>query len=209
MVQSVSEEKENRLVELVFTSASPFSVMAGKLAALGAIGLAQAAIWIAVASFTVPEMFEGITFSKDLIVSAGLMATILGCFITGYFLTATMAIFVGAVMPSSKEASRMAPTIYMIGYIPLWVMYFIMTQPNGLIARLLSRIPFTAPMGILMRLGLGGDMSAGEIAASLGGVVVTGLVFLWLSARVFRAATLMQGKSFTPRNIWAALRNKQ
>lgn len=207
MVTSVSEEKENRLAELMITSTSPFSIMTGKLLALGVIGFIQAAVWVIVASFTVPAMFDEIPDLSGLSISGSLMVTILGCFIAGYFLTATMAILVGAISPSSRDASRTAPAISMLGFAPLWLMGLSMSQPDGLITRLLSYIPFTAPTGILMRISGGGEMTGLEIAAALGGVVVTGILFLWLAGRVFRGAMLMQGQSFTPSHLWTALRS--
>jgi ABC-2 type transport system permease protein len=207
MVTSVSEEKENRLAELIITSASPFSIMTGKLLALGVIGLVQAAIWIIVAAFTVPAMFDQIPDLSGLAIPASLMVTILACFISGYFLTATLAILVGAVTNSARDASRMAPMISMMGFVPLWMMGLLMNQPDGLITRLLSYIPFTAPTGILMRISVGGEMTWSTIAAALGGVVATGILFLWVAGRVFRGAMLMQGQSFTPAHLWTALRN--
>ena len=207
MVTSISEEKENRLVELVITSAKPFSIMAGKLLALGVIGLTQTVVWIVVAAFTVPAMFDQIPNASELIIPASLLVIILACFITGYFLTATLAIFVGAVTNSAREASRMAPMVYMLGFMPLWLSGLLINQPDGLITRLLSYIPFTAPTGILIRISAGGEMTGSAIAAALGGVVATAILFLWVSARVFRGAMLMQGQSLTPRNLWTALRN--
>ncbi|MBL7166039.1 MAG: ABC transporter permease [Dehalococcoidales bacterium] len=207
MVTSVSEEKENRLVELVITSASPFSIMAGKLLALGVIGLTQAVVWVVVAAFTVPAMFDQIPDLSGLAIPANLAVTILACFITGYFLTAAIAILVGATANSARDASRMAPMISMVGFVPVWLMGLLMNQPDGLITRLLSYIPFTAPTGILLRISAGGEMTGSAIAAALGGVVATGILFLWVAGRVFRGAMLMQGQSFTPRNLWTALRN--
>ena len=207
MVTSVSEEKENRLVELIITSASPFSIMAGKLLALGTIGLIQTAVWVIVAMFTIPAMFDEIPDLSGLAIPGSLAITIVACFITGYFMSTTIAILVGAVSSSTREASRTAPLITMVGFVPLWFMGFLINYPDGLFTRLLSYIPFTAPSGILVRIGAGGEISGGEIAAALTGVVVTGLLFLWISGRVFRAATLMQGQSFTPKNLWVALRN--
>jgi len=207
MVTSVSEEKENRLVELVITSASPFSIMTGKLLALGVIGLTQAAVWIVVAAFTVPAMSDQIPDLGGLAIPGSLMVTILACFVTGYFLTATMAILVGAVTNSARDASRMAPMITMVGFVPIWFMGLLINQPDGLITRLLSYIPFTAPTGILIRISAGGEMTGLAIAAALGGVVATGTLFLWVAGRVFRGAMLMQGQSFTPANLWTALRN--
>jgi ABC-2 type transport system permease protein len=207
MVQNVAEEKESRLVEVVVTSTSPGSVMAGKLLALGSIGLAQAAVWIIATALTIPVMFDRIAGAGEFTVSAGLWATIIGCFITGYLLTTTLAIFLGAIAPSSREASRLGGWIPVVGFVPFWFMGFLMIQPNGLAARLLSYIPLTAPTGILVRISAGGDMAGWQIAASLAGVAATAAVFLWVSTRVFRAAILMRGQSFSRRNLWTALRS--
>jgi uncharacterized membrane protein len=50
-------------------------------------------------------------------------------------------------------------------------------------------------------------MTGWQIAAALAGVVATAIVFLWVSVRVFRAAILMRGQSFSRRNLWNALRS--
>ncbi len=162
MVQNVAEEKESRLVEVVITSTSPLSIMAGKLLALGTIGLTQAAVWIVTTALTIPLMFDRIAGADEFTVSASLWATIIGCFITGYLLTTTLAIFLGAVAPSSREASRLGGWIPVVGFVPFWFVGFLLIQPNGLAARLLSYIPITAPTGILVRIGVGGDMAGGR-----------------------------------------------
>ena len=207
MVQSVSEEKESRLVEVVITSASPLSIMAGKLLALGAIGLAQAAVWIITAALTVPVMFGRIPGGGEFTVSAGLWATIIACFVTGYFLTTTLAIFVGAIAPSSREAGRLGGWIPVLGFVPFWFSGLLLVQPDGLAARLLSYIPLVAPTGMLVRISAGAEMAGWQIAAALAGVAATSAAIIWVSTRVFRAAILMRGQNFTPHNLWVALRD--
>ena len=207
MIQSVSEEKESRLVEVVITSASPLSIMGGKLLALGTIGLLQAAVWIVAAAFTVPVMFGGIAGVGEFTISAGLWATIIACFIMGYFLTTTLAIFVGAIAPSSREAGRLGGWIPVLGFAPFWFSGFLMMSPDGWVGRLLSYIPFVAPTGLLVRIGAGGEMGAWQIAAALAGVAATSVVALWVSTRVFRAAIFMRGQNFTRHNLWVALRD--
>jgi ABC-2 type transport system permease protein len=206
MVQSVSEEKESRLVEVVVTSASPLSIMGGKLLALGVIGLTQAAVWIIAAALTVPVMFDRIPGAGEFTISAGLWATIIGCFITGYFLTTTLAIFVGAVAPSSREAGRLGGWIPVLGFVPFWFSGLLMIHPDGLAARVLSYIPFVASTGLLVRISAGGEMAGWQIAAALAGVAATSAVVLWVSTRVFRAAIFMRGQNFTRHNLWVALR---
>lgn len=207
MVQSVAEEKESRVVEVTITSASPFSIMTGKLLALGAVGLVQAAIWIIATVLTIPVMFDRIGGIGEFTVSPGMWLTIICCFIAGYFLLTALAIFVGAIAPSVREAGGMATWLTLIGWVPIWFLTFLMIAPDGLLSRLLSYIPFTAPSGILARLAVGGNMAAWKIALALLGVMAMGAVVLWISARVFRAAILMRGQSFGARNLWTALRS--
>jgi ABC-2 type transport system permease protein len=207
MVTSIAEEKENRLVELIITSASPFQIMTGKLLAFGTIGLAQSVLWVLVAAFTIPVMFDQIPDAGELTIAPSLMALILACYIGGYFMSTTIAILIGAVSSSAREASRTAPSFTMLGFVPLWFFGFLMQSPDGLFSRLLSYIPFTAPSGILVRIATGGDMSGLEIGASLAGMIVTGLLFLWIAGRVFRTTMLMQGQSITLSNLWTALKS--
>lgn len=209
MVRSVSEEKESRLVEVVITSISPSSFMAGKLLALAAVGLAQAAVWIITAALTLPVMFHRIPGVGEFTVSAGLWLTVIGCFITGYFLIATLAIFVGAIAPSSREATGFGSWISMVEFVPIWFSSVIIFQPDGLLSRLLSYIPFTASTGILVRLSGGGEMAAWEIGVALAGVAVAAAIFLWISIRGFRAAILMRGQSFSARDVWGAVRHAE
>ncbi len=209
MMQSVAEEKESRLVEVVVTSASPLSIMGGKLLALLTAGLAQAAVWVATAAITIPVMLSGLTGGEDYTISGGLWAVIIGCFIAGYLLTANLAIFVAAIAPSAREAGRLGGWIPVLAFAPFWFTGLLMAQPNGLVAELFTYIPLFAPTGILLRISAGGDLGAWQIALALAGTVVTSLLVLWVSGKVFRAAILMRGQTFTRSNIWAAMRNEQ
>lgn len=207
MMQSVAEEKESRLVEVVVTSASPVSIMGGKLLALLTMGLVQAAVWVAAAAITVPVMLSGLTGGSDYSISEGLWLTIITCFIAGYLLTATLAIFVAAIAPSAREAGRLGGWVPVFAFAPFWFSALFMAQPDGLAADLLSYIPLFAPTGILLRTAAGSDIAAWQIAAALVGTVAVSLVVLWVSSRVFRAAILMKGQRFTRRNVWSALRD--
>jgi len=207
MMQSVAEEKESRLVEVVVTSASPMSIMGGKLLALLTMGLVQAAVWAGAAAITVPVMLSGLTGGSEYSISAALWLTIIMCFIAGYLLTANLAIFVAAIAPSAREAGRLGGWVPVFSFAPFWFTALFMAQPDGLAADLLTYIPLFAPTGILLRTAAGSDIGAWQIAMALVGTVAVSLVVLWVSSRVFRAAILMKGQRFTRRNVWAALRD--
>lgn len=206
MMQSVAEEKESRLVEVVITSASPLSIMGGKLLALATVGLLQAAVWMVTAALTIPVMLSSIPGAGEYSIPAWLWVTIIACFVMGYVLMATLAIFVAAITPSAREAGRLGGWIPVFGFAPFWLSGLLMMQPDGLAGELVSYIPLVAPTGILVRTGAGGDMAAWQIALALSGTGMLSLLVVWVSARVFRAAILMRGQNFTRRNLWAGLR---
>lgn len=50
VMRAVLEEKTNRIVEVIASSARPFEIMMGKILGVGAIGLVQVAVWIALSA---------------------------------------------------------------------------------------------------------------------------------------------------------------
>lgn len=207
MVTSISEEKESRLVEVIITSTSPFSIVAGRLLALLVVGLAQAAVWIIAAALTMPRIFRSFASGADFSISAGSWGMIISAFVTGYLLTTALSIFIGAVAPSSREAGRLGGWIPVLAFVPFWFFGLLIAQPEGVVAKIVSYFPLIAPTGVLIRSGVSGQMAAWQIVVAFAGVAVTASVVLWLAGRVFRAAILMRGQNFTGHNLWVALRD--
>ncbi len=56
IMMSVSEEKINRIVEILISTVKPFQLMLGKIVGVGAVGLTQLLIWIV----TIPIMLFGL-----------------------------------------------------------------------------------------------------------------------------------------------------
>lgn len=123
-----------------------------------------------------------------------------------YFLFSILALFIAATVSSVAEGQRQIGLLAVLVGLPVWLTGLIIHQPDGAIAQSLAYFPFTAPTMLMVRLGGGSDMSAGEITAALVIVAVTGLVLLWIAARIFRASILLSGQRITPRNVWTALR---
>jgi ABC-2 type transport system permease protein len=204
---SVAEEKETRMIEMLVTSASPLSIMSAKLLSLGFAGLIQIAVWVTVGAFALPAIFDRIPNGGELTVSAGLLALVVMAFVLGYFLFSALALFIATLVPSTQDAQRQTGLLTMFMFVPVWFIGLFMNQPDGAFAQILTYFPFTSPTMLMVRLGMGSDMSGGEIAASLAIVAATALLLLWVAARVFRAGILLSGQRITGRNVWTALRH--
>ena len=84
LMESVSEEKETRMIEVLLTSVSPLAVMVGKVLALGAIGLIQIAVWVASVAIIGPHIIDQIPDAGQLAIEPGILASVIGVFLTGY-----------------------------------------------------------------------------------------------------------------------------
>ena len=207
LLQSVSEEKENRVVEVLITSVSPLALMTGKVLGLGATGLLQVGIWlVSFLALFVPRIVSAFPDIGDLALSPGLAAAIVVFFLAGYFVFAVVMAGISAATVSAREASSLSSIVLLPALAPLILASLISLAPNGPFARILTFIPFTAPATMMIRLGVT-DVALWEIALCLGVTVASGLALLWLSARVFRAGILIYGQRMTLRRLWLAVRH--
>lgn len=206
LLQSVSEEKENRVVEVLITSVSPLALMTGKVLGLGATGLLQVGIWLVSLAALVPRIVSAFPDLGELALSPGLAAAIVLFFLAGYFVFAVVMAGLSAATVSAREASSLSSIVLLPALAPLVFSAFISLAPNGVFARTLTFIPFTSSFTMMIRIGVT-DVALWEIALSLIVTVGSGLALLWLSARVFRAGILTYGQRMSLRGLWLAIRH--
>ena len=206
LLESVSEEKENRMVDVLLTSVSPLSLMAGKIVALGTASLVQLMVWVASMAIIGPQIIDQIPNAPDLEIEPLTLAYASLFFIAGYFLFAVVLAGIGSATTSAKEAGPITTMVIMPAILPVSFSFnTILTAPDGGLATVLSFIPITAPTTMMLRMGLA-DLSNAEILASLAVTVLAGMVMLFVSARIFRAGMLLYGQRMTLGALWRAVR---
>ena len=204
LLQSVVEEKENRVMEILLSSVSHRELLVGKVFGLGAVGLTQIVIWQAV----------GITFLSSgpaagllamINISVPLMMFALGYFVLGYLVFASIMAGVGAVSTTSREGQQIAGIFTVTGSIPLLISQFIIANPDAVLTRALSYFPLTSPITMVMRLSTAG-VEFYEVVISAFLLMASILIAIELSVKVFRASLLMYGKKPTAGEIIRYLR---
>ena len=205
LLQSVTEEKENRMIEMLVTATSPMSIMLGKILGLGAAGLLQIAIWLTVAAFTVPMISDQFSGLSALSLDPGLIAILIAFYFAGYFVFASFMAAIGAASTSVREASQISAIVMITGIIPIYTSAIIIPDPDGGLARALTFFPLTSPTASMMRIA-GGTEALYEIILGLLVTALSGVFLLWLSARVFRAGLLLYSQRMSLLLVWNALR---
>ena len=205
LLESVSDEKENRMVEIILTSVSPLGLMAGKVLAQGALALAQVVLWVGSLAIIGPRIFDQLPEVSDLSIEAGQLVWLLLFFLAGYFVVAVIMAGLGAMTSSYTQSSQLSALVIVPAILPVAAPQFILESPDGVFARALSFFPVTAPTTVVMRMGQT-DMSIMELLASLAVIVLSGILLLYVSARIFRAGILLYGQRMTLGGVLRELR---
>lgn len=203
LMYSLVEEKQNRVVEVLVTSVKPLQLLAGKILGLGLLGITQIVIIMAMAFIGLSlansaEFLQGISIPLDLVL-AGIVY-----FVLAYLILAAVLAGLGVLVGSEQESSQLSGFMTLPFFVPFFFILPIVTDPNGPTAMLLSFIPFTSPMTMMLRIGMT-NVPFWQFALSVGIMAFTAVFFIWLSARVFRWGLLLYGKKFNIRNLFRAL----
>ncbi len=187
LLQGVAEEKENRVIEVLISSVTTDQLLAGKVLGLCGAGLTQLLIWITVgvtpAAMTFPYL--GLRWSQ--------LVVALVFFLLGFLLFGTLMAGCGALGNNYRESQQMSMIWTMSAVSPLFVMTVLMQQPNGTLARVLSYIPLTAPVTMMLRTS-SAAVPAWDIALSAMILAASLLFFVRLGGKLFRVGVLMYGK---------------
>ena len=203
--------KRTRVAEVVVSSVSPETLLAGKVIGVGAVGLTQQVIWVAgtvyISSFVVPLLDRmaasaGTSGMRDAAavpamsmpeISIVSLLLILVFFILGYGLYSSLYAAVGSTVNSEQEAQQaLAPVLVLIVSSALFIQPAMM-NPTSTFARVASIFPFSAPIIMPLRMSLV-PIPPWEMAVSIVGLVLTFVAVIWLAARIYRIGLLMYGK---------------
>ena len=226
IMNSVIEEKTNRIVEVVVSSCRPFQLMLGKIIGVGLVGLTQMAIWIALLAIvgTVAGSAFGLNSmaSPDAIAAAGAAANAEGMdgfmrevmsinfmpiivnfilyFIGGYMLYSALFAGLGSAVDQASDSSQFTTPVILIMLIAFYAGMACMENPSGPTAVWCSIIPFTSPVVMMIRLPFG--VPFWQLVLSLALLFGTALFITWLAARIYRRGILHYGKKASFKDLF-------
>ncbi len=205
LLQSVSNEKSSRVIEVVLSSVSARELLAGKVLGLGALGLAQVLFWLA-SAFALSGGVMGL-FGIGIALFAKPSVFVLSVvyYILGFLIYAVLMGVGGAMGTTQQESQQIAGLFSFMAALPMMVIGFIFANPNALLARVLSWFPLTSPTMMMMRLTLG-NIPTVDVVISIVLCLLTIPFILWGGAKIFRASLLMYGKRPGLREVWQMLR---
>ena len=200
VLRGVLEEKQTRVAEIVVSSVSPSTLLAGKVLGVGGVGLTQILIWMASSAL----LFEArapllARFGASAMpvqlpsVTLGMLALLLLFFLGGYVLYSSLFAAVGAMVSNEQDAQQAQMPIVLLLVMSVVFMQTALSEPDGRLAANLSWIPFSAPIVMPLRLATV-NVPDWDVAMSLGLLFATCLLSVYVAARIYRTGLLLYGK---------------
>lgn len=236
VMQSVMEEKTNRIIELIVSSVKPFQLMMGKIVGVALTGFVQLIIWgvmlaviisicatvfgitpeaapeTAVMAGTAPAMPEVSGESNEILAAllnlpfAEMGILFVLYFIGGYLLYASFFAAVGASVNAQEDSSQFIMPVVLILIFGLYAAMYSVENTNGPLAFWSSMFPLTSPIVMMVRIPFG--VPLWEELLSLAILYGTSLFFVWFSGKIYRVGILMYGKKPTVKEMIRWVRYK-
>lgn len=226
VMRGVIEEKANRIIEVIASSARPFEIMFGKVVGIGAIGLTQVLFWIIIliilfaAGGSIATMFisgadmssmsgmaneqvsqnQIIHFFNNFSISPWVIIAFIFYFLSGYFIYSSLFAAVGSAVDQEQDASQLSMPVTLPILIPIMFIPNVMSNPDGMISTVLSLIPFFTPILMIARIAAS-EVPFWQISLSIVLVIATFLACLWFASKIYRVGILMYGKKPTFKDI--------
>lgn len=235
VMQSVVEEKTNRIIEVIISSVKPFYLMMGKIIGVALMGLTQIVAWMAIIGVImgVYSIFGGMNISTENMeqmmeiasqnkLFAGAVESQISAllainwiqvgvcfilyFIGGYLLYASLFAMFGSAANDSQEAQQFITPLMVILMIAFYVGFAAAKNPEGATAIWGSIIPFTSPVVMMVRTPF--EVPFWHILVSLVALYATAILMTMLAAKIYRTGILMYGKKVSFKEIFKWLSYK-
>ena len=193
MLTSTTEEKENRVIEMILTTIQARTLIIGKILALIVLAAVQMLVII------VPALLAYLLFRDMLAIPNFDLTNIpldpvriaIGAllFVTSFLLFTGLLVGIGAATPTAKEASGFFGAVMLFIFGPLYAVTLFISSPDSPIVRVLSFFPLTAPIPLMLRNAVG-NLSIPDAIIGIAILGVSAVIALAISIRLFRYGAL-------------------
>lgn len=234
VMQSVIEEKTNRIIELLVSSVKPFQLMMGKIIGVMLVGIAQMALWGIILSIIMTVASVGFGVSQAQSIAAGqpmpsptmnmsqdtqeLLTAIVNLpyaeiglmfiimFVGGYLLYSSFFAATGASINEQEDANQFVVPITMITLFGLYAAMYSIENTDGPLAFWASLFPLTSPIVMMIRIPFGVPLWQELLSIAL--LYASAFLMIWIGGKIYRVGILMYGKKPSIKEIIKWMRYK-
>ena len=189
LLQSVLEEKMQKISEVLLGSVQPFQLMMGKLIGMIGVALLLSMVYMAGTLFAVNY------YGFGEYIPLWLLAWFIFYLVLAVIMYGSLFSAIGAACSDMKEPQGLMLPLMTPIILPMMLVGLIIRNPDGLVARAVSLFPPTTPMMMILRQAMDANVRTWELVISTIGVIAFTVLCVWIGGRIFRIGILMQGKA--------------
>ena len=186
IAQSVVEEKQTRVVEILLSTVSARALLTGKVIGNSVMAFAQI---VAIAVLAI----LGLIVTGQRVLLGGLGTSVIWFvvfFAVGFVMLAALFAATAAMVSRAEDIGSVTTPVTMLVMIPYFLIIFFNDDPTVL--AIMSYVPFSAPVGMPMRVFLG-EAQWWEPFLSLAILLATAALAVWIGERIYRNSLLKTG----------------
>lgn len=203
VAQGIVEEKQSRVVEVLLSSIRPTELLAGKIAGLGLLGLAQVVLMGAV-GVTGLLLTDSIDLTAD---GWRSLALVVPWYVLGFLLYAVMFAMAGAVVARVEDLQSAVMPVAGLLVLALLTANIALGDPHSPVATVAGIVPFTAPIMQPILLALGASSTV-EVVLAIVLAVAAIAALIPLAGRIYRGGVLRTRGKVSYREAWGAARGR-
>lgn len=204
MLSSTTEEKENRVIELILTTIRARTLIIGKILALLVLALVQIVVIltpIVIAYIFLHDKLALPNFDlSNIPLDPIRIALGAALFITSFLLFTGLLVAVGASAPTAREASGFFGVVMVLLFSPLYAASLFVSSPDLGIVCFLSFFPLTAPIPLMLRNAIG-NLPVHEALLGVIVLALSAVIALAIAIRMFQYGALEYTKRISVKKI--------
>ena len=209
MLTSTTEEKENRVIEMLLTTVKARTLIIGKILSLVVLALVQILL-ITIPTVTLYFLLRdnlglpgfdatGVPFDAARIAIAAVIFTLSFLMFTG------ILVGIGAAVPTAKEANSFFGVVMIFLFAPLYAISLFVSAPDSPLVTLLTFFPLTAPIPLLLRNAVG-NLDYSDALLAIGILAVCATLAMLIAVRIFRYGVLEYSNRLSPKMLFSGLK---
>jgi ABC-2 type transport system permease protein len=193
LLNSVMEEKSNKILEVLLSSASASEILTGKVLGVAMLTTTVMLVWGGIGAAglmaAAPQQAADV---GAVLMEGGLLGYFAAYAVGGYLMYAVLFAAIGAFCETPRDAQTLMGPIMMILVVPLIVMQMALRTPDAAAVQILSWVPFFTPF--LMTARAPSEPPMFEVVGTMAGMFGFALLMVWIAGRAFRAGALSDVK---------------
>ena len=197
ILTGVTEEKSNRVVEVLLSSVRPWQILGGKILGIGLLAMGQLLGTIAAAIVALR-----LTGAFDLPpIEVGTVLNLVLWFVIGFLIFAVLFGAAGSLVSRTEDANTIAMPMSMTAVVGFFVSITALNDPDGLVATIFSFVPPTAPFVVPVRTALQA-IPVWQYAIALALCLASIALLTAVAGRIYAGGLLRYGGRVGLREAW-------